>query len=184
MEGLNKMKTICGFYVSSIHLITMILPYIRKEINENNEIETILEYNLKGNVENILNKLIINDEEKETVLNINWKSQKIQKYYNMEKKLKHLLDDNNKINILISGSRKYIEEMNLILNKFLKKYNNKLNDKEMSIINLYEVTEFDNNIREILDKHELIINTSGIHKIEDIFEDYKKKKKKKKNESI
>ena len=39
-----------------------------------------------------------------------------------------------------------------------------------------EVREFDDNIREILDSHESIINTSGIHKIEDIFEDYKKKK--------
>ena len=36
--------------------------------------------------------------------------------------------------------------------------------------------EFDDNIREILDAHELIINTSGIHEIGDIFEDYKKKK--------
>jgi len=176
MGDLSSVKKACGFYVSSVHLITMILPYIKKEIENNIKIETILEYNLNENVNNILSNLIINKEEKENILNINWNSQKIQKYSNMEKRLKKLIEGNNKINILISGSRKYIEEINLILNKFLNKDNNKLNKKEIIIINLYEVTEFDNNIREILDKHELIINTSGIHKIEDIFEDYKKEK--------
>ena len=29
--------------------------------------------------------------------------------------------------------------------------------------------------REILDKHEFILNTAGIHKVEEIFEDYKKR---------
>ena len=35
--------------------------------------------------------------------------------------------------------------------------------------------EFDDDIREILDEHDFIINTSGINKIEDIFEVYKEK---------
>lgn len=33
---------------------------------------------------------------------------------------------------------------------------------------------FNENIKEILDNHEMIFNTSGEHRIEDLFEGYKK----------
>ena len=175
MGEFSSIKKVCGFYVSSMHLITMILPYIKQETNKDAKIETVLEYNLKENVNNVLSNLIINNKEKENILNINWNSNKIQKYYNIEKKLKNILE-NKQINILISGSRKYIEEANKIIEKFINKNINKINKNKITIINCYEVKEFDDNIREILDSHELIINTAGIHKIEDIFEDYQKKK--------
>ena len=175
MKEISNVKKVCGFYVSSMHLVTMILPHIKNETNRDVKFETVLEYNLKENVSNVLSNLIINDKEKENILNINWNSNKIQKYSNIEKRLKNILE-NKEINILISGSKKYIEEANIIIEKFLNKNNNKISKKKITIINCYEVREFDDNIREILDEHELIINTSGIHKVEDIFEDYKKKK--------
>lgn len=174
MGDISSIEKVCGFYVSSMHLITMILPYIKNKINESVKIETVLEYNLKENVSNVLSNLVINNKEKEKILNINWNSNKIQKYSNIERKLKDLLTNSNEINILISGTRKYIEEANKIVEKFINKNINKINGKKITIIDCYEVTEFDDNIREILDTHELIINTAGIHKIEDIFEDYKK----------
>lgn len=37
---------------------------------------------------------------------------------------------------------------------------------------------FNQNIKEILDKHELIFNTAGEHKIEEVFEGYKKQEEK------
>ena len=175
MGEFSNVKKVCGFYVSSMHLITMILPYIKKETNKDVKIETILEYNLKENVNNVVANLIINDKEKENILNINWNINKIQKYSNIEKRLKNI-SKNEQINILISGSIKYIEEANTIIEKIINKNINKINKNKITIINCYEVKEFDDNIREILDSHELIINTAGIHKIEDIFEDYQKKK--------
>lgn len=176
MGDISNVEKVCGFYVSSMHLVTMILPYIKSQTNKDVKIETVLEYNLKENVSNVLSNLVINCEEKKKISDINWNSNKIQKYSNIEKKLKSSLENNNEINILVSGTRKYIEEANIILDKFLNKNANKLVDKSITIIDCYEVAEFDDNIREILDTHDLIINTSGIHKIEDIFEDYKKKK--------
>ena len=175
MKEISNVKKVCGFYVSSMHLVTMILPHIKNETNRDVKFETVLEYNLKENVSNVLSNLIINDKEKENILNINWNSNKIQKYSTIEKRLKNILE-NKKTNILISGSKKYIEEANIIIEKFLNKNTNKINKKKITIINCYEVREFDDNIREILDSHELLINTSGLHRIEDIFEDYKKKK--------
>lgn len=176
MGNISNQEKVCGFYASSMHLVTMILPYIKNQTNKDVKVETVLEYNLKENVSNVLSNLIINDKEKNNILNINWSNNKVQKYSNIEKKLKNDLENNKEINILVSGSRKYIEEANKIIHKFMIKNAKKINGKKITIIDCYEVAEFDDNIREILDTHDLIINTSGIHKIEDIFEDYRKKK--------
>ena len=175
MGDLKNIKNICGFYVSGVHLITMILPYVRKQIENKIKIETFFEYNLTENKNTVLNNLIIKEEDKKEILNINWNSSKIQKYLSIEKKLKNIIDNEKEINILISGSKKYINEANKIVNKFLQKNPSKLIYKYITIINCYEVAEFDDNIREILDMHEYILNTSGVHRIEEIFEDYKRK---------
>lgn len=174
MGDFNNIKRVCGFYVSSVHLITMMLPYLKKQIQNKIKIETFLEYNLDKNVNDIVKNITINKEEKENILNINWKNNKIKKYSDIHKKLKNIIEGNKEINIVVSGTKKYIIETNKILNKFLEKNINKLKNKIITIINCYEVAEFDDNIREILDEHDYMINTSGVHKIEDIFEDYKK----------
>ena len=170
------MNKVCGFYVSSVHLVTMILPYLRERLNNKIKFETFFEYNLTEILINILDKLIINEDDKQKIININWKNTRIKKYSFIEKGLKNLFDNNKENILLISGSQKYIKETNYILDKFFNKNSNKINNKKITIINCYEVTEFDDNIREILDSHEYIINTSGVHKIEEVFEDYKKKK--------
>ena len=72
--------------------------------------------------------------------------------------------------ILVGGNKKYIDETNNLLNKFFEKKDN----KNIKIINCYNVLKTDDNIREILDKHTYIINTSGLHEINEIFENYKK----------
>lgn len=175
MGDFRNIKNICGFYVSGVHLITMILPYIRKQIENEIKTETFFEFNLTENTKTVLNNLIINEQDKRDILKINWKNSKVEKYSNTEKKLKNSIDNSKEINILISGSQKYINGINRTINKFLEKNSNKINYKQITIINCYEVTEFDDNIREILDKHEYILNTSGVRKIEEIFEDYKRK---------
>lgn len=164
------MKKVCGFYVSSMHLVTMILPNIREEINEGTKIETFFEYNLNENINKILSNLIINNEEKQKILNINWKNKKIKKYSDLEKNIKNIIEKNEKINLIISGSEKYIIEVNKILDKIFNKYKNR-KYSNITIINCYEVSAFNDNIREILDLHEYIINTSGVHRIEEIFEE-------------
>lgn len=175
MESFSEIKTVCGFYISRTHLVTMILPYLKDKLNKDIKFNTILEYSLTENINEVLSKLIINDKEKEKILELNWKEDKIQKYPNIEKDIKYDLENNKEIILLISGSREYISKANKIIDKILEKNNNKLKNKKVTIINCYEVIEFDDNIREILDLHEFIINTSGIHRVEEIFEDYQKK---------
>ena len=48
MESLKMdVEKICSFYVNEWHLVTMVLPYINKEINEKANITTILENDIE-----------------------------------------------------------------------------------------------------------------------------------------
>lgn len=176
MNNLNYVKKACGFYVSSVHLITMILPYIKNQIKNEKNIETFFEYNLENNINNIVPKIIISSEEKEKILEINWNRNKIKKYSEIEKFLKEKIENKKPIDLLISGNKKYINNINNMLDKYFLKNANKLKQKSILIINCFEVEDFDDNIREILESHEYILNTAGMHKIGDVFEDYKQKK--------
>ena len=50
----------------------------------------------------------------------------------------------------------------------------KLNKENLKIINCYEVTEFNNDIVNILDDHDKILNTSGEKEIAEVFDGYQK----------
>ena len=106
-------------------------------------------------------------------MKINWENNNY-KYSNVEKFLKNKLKNNKEITILISGTENYINAVNDNIEMFINKNIKKFEGKYIKIINCYEVGEFNNNIKEILDLHDAIINTSGEHKIEEIFEGYSK----------
>ena len=57
----NNIEKICSFYVSDWHLVTMLLPYINKQINEKVNIITVLEKDIQENIITILNKLNLNN---------------------------------------------------------------------------------------------------------------------------
>lgn len=164
----------CAFYVSDAHLAAMIIPYTNKQMQKNNVIETFLESNLEENVKIILSKLILNERIKNKIKNINWKNHKIQEYFIEEEKIINVLNNNKnkEINFLINGSIEYINNVNKILDKIIK--NNK---NSIRIINCYSVELVDNNLQEIIQKHDTVLNTAGIKRIEDIFEKYENKNK-------
>ena len=173
MEKSNSIKKVCGFYVSSVHLVTMLLPYLKKQIEEQIEVIPFLEFDLRKNVETILSKIVLNEKNKEQILDINWKNTKVQKFTNIESTIKEKLKNEKEAIILVSGSKKYIKIVNEMIERYFNKYRN--NKKYITVINCFEVEEFDDDIRDILYEHEYIINTSGINKIEDVFEIYKEK---------
>lgn len=173
MEKSNSIKKVCGFYVSSVHLVTMLLPYLNKQIEEQIEVIPFLEFDLRKNVETILSKIVLNEKNKEQILDINWKNTKVQKFTNIESTIKEKLKNEKEAIILVSGSKKYIKIVNEMIERYFNKYRN--NKKYITVINCFEVEEFDDDIRDILYEHEYIINTSGINKIEDVFEIYKEK---------
>lgn len=169
MEGKeNNIIKLCSFYISDWHLVTMLLPYINKKINEEIEIATILEKDLDENISKLVEKLNLKNKEK--ILNLNWNK--------FEEKGKIIYNQNNKEKILIiNGSKEFIENKNKRIEKYFQTH--KLNCT-IKIVNCYEVTEFNGNIGEILDKHDMVLNTSGEKEIEEVFSEYVKEEKVKK----
>lgn len=171
MEDL-KIKKVCGFNISSIHFSMMILPYINKELEQEKSVITILEGNLEKNIKQVLSKITINNESKEKILNINWKDTDIRKFH-IEKILKReLTEEKNNLDIIVYGSEKYINFVNDNIIKYIEKNNKIIKKKYIKIINCYTVNDFNENIKEILDTHDIMFNTSGEHKIEEIFDGY------------
>ena len=166
MENL-KMSTekLCSFYVSDWHLVTMILPYINKELNEKANIITVLESNIEENIKIILEKLNLKNEKE--ILKIDWADTNGRKYADVSEKLSKISKDTTNI-ILINGTKNYIDVVNNNIEKILGKIKN----TNIKIVNCYEVTDFNGNIKEILDNHNKILNTAGEKKIEEVFEGY------------
>ncbi len=168
MREYNEVKRVCGFYVSNIHFVTMILPYLNKQIGNKIKIDTFFEYDLSKNIETVLEKINLNETEKKEIKKINWKNTEES---DIEKNIESNINNKSELIILINGNENYMEEINEKIDKYLD--DNNINKKSITIINCYEVSE-SNNVKEIIDKHEYLINTLGIKKIEEVFGAYSK----------
>ena len=163
----TEITKLCSFYVSDWHLVTMLLPYISKKVNEEAKIATILEKDLKQNIVTLVEKLNLKNREK--ILSLNWnKNEEIKKTLNE-------LEERQELIILINGSKKFIERENKKLEKYFRTH---ILRNRIKIINCYEITKYEGSVSQILDEHDKILNTSGEKEIFEVFEDYRKEEKK------
>lgn len=151
----ENIKKVCSFYVSDWHLVTMLLPHINEKINEKVKIATVLEYNTADKMETLLEKLKIKNKEK--ILNINWNEKEINS--NIIKQI--IEEDSNSIEIIINGDMEYIEKANKLLEEYMEENEEVVQNKKVTIINCYNVNEYKDNIKQILDEHQKVLNTSG-----------------------
>ena len=171
MKNENKnIEKLCSFYVSDWHLATMLLPYINRQVDENAKVITILEHDIQKNIKTLVQKLNLKNEKE--ILEIRWTNINSKKYDDIQDLLKKEIKKTKENIILINGHRDYIEKNNANVEKWAKKSES----KKIKIINFFEVTEFNNNIMEILDAHDRILNTSGEREISEVFEGYAKEK--------
>jgi hypothetical protein len=155
----NDIKKICGFYINNCHLTTMMLPYIHKEIEKDNEIITIFQNGIRNNIEEVLSKMNLNKALQSKILNINWNRVNTIKYSDIKEKLENIKGEKyDNVNILINGNTDFINKVNQNIERAIKNINI---NSTISIINYYEVTGMIN-INEITNQHEYIINTSGV----------------------
>lgn len=168
----NNVKKVCNFYVSDLHLITMLLPYLDKQMKLEEEFITISQKDLIEEVNLVLSRLTLNNQSKEDLLNINWNTANLCKYEAMEKSLKEACNKCNKLSIIVNGNNEYIEIVNNNLDKFFK--SNEV-ETAVKIINCYDITKMDEDIKEILRTHDIILNTSGEKEISEVFEGYEKR---------
>ena len=131
---------------------------------------TFLEKSMEEHIITLVEKLNLKNQN--NILNISWTNTNGKKYSDIERKLENLQTKGENV-IFINGCQNYME----IQNQNIEKWFEKSNIQSIKIINLFEVTEFNNHIMEILDAHDKVLNTSGEKQIEEVFEGYRKGEK-------
>ena len=158
-------EKLCSFYVSNAHLVTMLIPYLSRKIKEGNNFIIFTQNNLENEVEMLLSKINIKEEEKQKIRNINWKKSLYQ-----ENVIKEKLENNiENLYIIINGDNEYVEKINEKVERI-----NEKNQKNVTIIDCYEVLQLNQEINKILNNHDKILNTSGEKEISEVFQGYQK----------
>ena len=134
----------CAFFASDYHLEMIMLPYINKKIKENKKIYVFTQNSLEESVNTLIDRVNLDENIKKQLVHINWKNEDENKY-------KKLIDDNNAV-IFIKGNENYINKVNNNLEQIK-------NNKEMEIIDCYNLEEFSNKIPQIITNHCNIITT-------------------------
>jgi aspartate ammonia-lyase len=174
MEKSNAIKRICSFYVSDLHLITMLFPYLNRKIDENTIFVTISEKSLNSEVKLVLSKLNLKEENKKKLMKVDWNTSKNSEYLNMVDMLKDINLENSPLTIIVNGSKKYIENVNKNIDEMCEK-ESFCAGKEIKVLNTFNITELDEDIKDILKTHDKILNTSGEKLINEVFEGYEKR---------
>ena len=145
MTEINEnVKKVCSFYASEWHLVTMLLPNLDQKINKGVKVTTILEKDLTKEMETLLTKLHL--EDKKEIINIGWQKSNLED-------IKQAVQNNDCI--IISGTKEFIEKAREEIE------NNLLENKIIEIIDCYDIEDCKYGIKDILDKHDKILNTSG-----------------------
>lgn len=174
MISKNYIKKTCGFYISEWHLVTMLLPHIANSVENGEKVETLLNKNIKKEIEEVLSRLNLNKFTEKRIININWENIPNNKFNQIRNYMDEIVKNNDEIEILINGKKEEIDCTNKNIEYWVDMNINKIKNKKINIINCYEISEFNSNINKILDEHDFIINTSGIYPVEEMFESHKK----------
>lgn len=135
----DKIQKLCCFYVSDFHLEMILIPYINKKIDEDFIIKT--EKNLKDSIKILISRMNFKGEKKEKILNLGWDCEN-----------NNIIKSNS--NIIIIGSKGYIESINNII---------KQNDiKNVSVVDCYNLEDIQDKISIITKNYKNYLNTTRL----------------------
>jgi hypothetical protein len=154
----QKIIKACNFYVSEWHLFAALLPYLKNELKEKNKIVFISQDNLEKGMRELVQKLNINFENEKGIDDITWLNDSF---------ILELKEELKPVNIIVQGTMDFINEINKYLtHNLINVY------KEIRIINCFEVFDSNTMLFNILDQHDKVFNTGGMHEINDVFPEY------------
>lgn len=133
---MKKPKT-CSFFVSSTHLLTIILPYINEKMNEGKNVKILSQTDLSDDVRKYLKS--VKEFNNENIKKICWNNKREYKD----------LDENTLLFII--GDKKFVDRTDF-------EYAN------CETVKCYEIENIDN-IEETIQKHEFYLRTDGKLKI-------------------
>ena len=158
----KKIVKACNFYVSEWHLFAALLPYLKDELKKNHKIIFISQDKLEKGLKELVGRTNIQFENPNGIDDIAWLDEN------------YIIDIKNECqvaSIIVQGTYEFIEGVNKLLgDNLLDLY------KDCTIINCYEVFDSNSMLHNILNKHDFVFNTGGLHKKEEIFPDYKEEK--------
>lgn len=140
----KKVKNICNFYVSEYHLEIMLLPYISKKIDNEENITIITEIDLESTLNVVIERINLDKDKKEKIKKIGWNIQNIE----------NIIQNTN---VILIGSKKFINEKVFELKE--------RQVENLEIIACYNYNEVKNDMKEIVSKYDGMLNTLGINKI-------------------
>ena len=150
----NDKERICSFYASDFHLEMILLPYINKEIERNKRVFIITEENLEDSIKILMAKINLDENRKKKILDLDWNNN----YIEILELIKEKMKDNEDICVIINGKEKFIEDVNDIINQ-------EDGQNNVTIIDCYKIDDIKNHMQDIIIKHSINLNTSGIQKI-------------------
>ena len=137
-------ENICNFYVSEYHLEIMLLPYISKKIDNEENITIITEIDLESTLNVVIERINLDKDKKEKIKKIGWNIQNIE----------NIIPNTN---VILIGSKKFINEKVFELKE--------RQVENLEIIACYNYNEVKNDMKEIVSKYDGMLNTLGINKI-------------------
>ena len=140
----KKVKNICNFYVSEYHLEIMLLPYISKKIDNEENITIITEIDLESTLNVVIERINLDKDKKQKIKKIGWNIQNIE----------NIIPNTN---VILIGSKKFINEKVFELKE--------RQVENLEIIACYNYNEVKNDMKEIVSKYDGMLNTLGINKI-------------------
>ena len=147
----NTKEKTCAFYASDYHFELISLPYIENKLRADKKVFILTENSLQNTIKTLVEHINLSDKKKENILNLDWNNNDEEKYKNIKEDIKNGED----VVIFVKGKTKYIEEAN----KNIEKINDK--NKNIKIIDCYNVDEIAHNMQEIENNYAKILNTSG-----------------------
>ncbi len=151
----NKSKEkICLFFASDYHFEMITLPYINEKLKENKNIVIVTENNLEETMQKVISRVNLDENEKEKILKIDWKSDDFSKF----KEIKELNKESDEVIVFVKGKENYINNIN-------ENINNWGNLENLKIIDCYDVNELQEDITNISGKYNKVLSTSGISKL-------------------
>ena len=139
-QNLNKY---CLFYVSDFHLEMILLPYIKDNLQKS-KITIITEEDLSTSIKILMDKVNLEDTQKEEILNLDWKNN----FFKIEE------SNFDKNIIILNGNVKFIKEKNDEIKR--------MNLKNVDVIDCYNINKFNVDISEIKKEYDGVLNTKNI----------------------
>ena len=143
----SKLVKKCCLYASDFHLEMILLPYIKERINES-EFIIITQNDLSDTIRVLVDRVNIDNKQKEEILKLNWKESSIKKVQS----IKDTIGNVEKMNIIVNGDCNYIE----VINRELEL----LNSNNIDIIDCFNVNDINLNMNNVKNNYDEVLNTS------------------------